>query len=202
IPLIFSVAGSRESVPFPSFVEAFFLLVVFEILVEAGLRLPRVVGGAVNIVGALIIGQAAVSAGVVSPILVIVVAITAISNFALSTNYQLTSLTRVVRLSFLIASTIMGLYGISVAALAIVVYLTGLRSFGVPYMEPLAPLRLQEWQDVIYRAPKWKMGPRPGLIADQHDLQRNNTPPPTSAAEKSSEAAQKKHNSKGKRGEK
>lgn len=83
IPLVFTIAGSRETVPFPAFIEALALLFFFELLWEAGLRLPRVVGGAVSIVGALILGQGAVSAGLVSQTMTIVIAITAIANFAL-----------------------------------------------------------------------------------------------------------------------
>lgn len=177
IPLIFSMAGTRETVPFPAFFEALLLLVVWELLVEAGLRLPTVVGGAVNIVGALIIGQAAVQAGVVSPILVIVIAATAISAFAVSANYQLGSITRLIRLLFLVAGAVLGLYGMALIFLAFLIHLASLRSFGVPYLAPLAPLMTGEMKDVFYRAPKWDMRSRPAQIAGT-DMIRENTVSP------------------------
>jgi len=181
IPLVFSVAGARETVPFPAFFEALLLMVVFELLVEAGIRLPRVVGGAVNIVGALIIGQAAVQAGLVSPILVIVIAATAISNFAVSVNYQIANILRLLRILFLIFAALLGLYGMSLVLLVLLVRLASMKSFGVPYLAPLAPASPipGETKDVFYRLPKWHIKSRPHYIAGS-DLIRDNTQPPSS----------------------
>jgi len=177
IPLVFSIAGAREAVPFPAFIEALVMVFTFELLWEAGVRLPRVVGGAVNIVGALILGQAAVQAGLVSQALVIVVAGTAICNFALGSGYELASGIRLVRLGVLVAGAVLGLYGIAISFLAILIHMVGLRSFGVPYMAPWAPMRLREMKDSVYRAPWWDMTRRPELIAGE-DLTRSQTPPP------------------------
>ncbi|NLB19159.1 MAG: spore germination protein, partial [Syntrophomonadaceae bacterium] len=178
IPLVFSVAGARETVPFPAFIEALLMLLIFELLVEAGVRLPRVVGGAVNIVGALIVGQAAVEAGVVSPILVIVVAATAIASFAAATTYQIGPLTRPLRLIFLIAAGVLGLYGVGLVSLAMLVNMASLKSFGVPYLAPLAPIITAELkEDVIFRAPKWAVGPRPELIAGEDRIREGSVPP-------------------------
>lgn len=178
IPLVFSIAGARETVPFPAYLDVLLMLVIFELLWESSIRLPRVVGAAINIVGALILGQAAVQAGFVSPALVIVVAATAISNFALGSSYDLASGIRLTRLAFLTASAVMGFYGISMTFLAFMIHLASLRSFGVPYMEPLAPLRFQEMKDLVYRAPWWNMTTRPELIAGT-DATRSDTPPPS-----------------------
>ncbi len=183
IPLVFSIAGARETVPFPAFLDVLLMLVIFELLWESSIRLPRVVGAAINIVGALILGQAAVQAGLVSPALVIIVAATAISNFALGSSYDLASGIRVIRLFFLIASAAMGFYGISLTLLAFMIHLASIRSFGVPYMEPLAPMRFQEMKDLIYRAPWWDMNTRPGLIAGK-DVTRSDIPPPLPPAGK------------------
>jgi len=177
IPLIFSVAGTRETVPFPAVIEALFMLVIFELLVEAGIRLPRVVGGAVNIVGALIIGQASVQAGIVSPILVILIAATAIANFAVSSNYLFASVLRFIRLLFLIAGASLGLYGMSLVLLCLLIHMTSLKSFGVPYLTPLAPRLPVAMTDVLYRAPKWQMSSRPNYITG-NDLTRDNSQPP------------------------
>lgn len=177
IPLVFTIAGARETVPFPAYFDALFMLIIFELLWEAGIRLPRVVGGAVSIVGALILGQAAVQAGFVSPALVIVIAATAISNFALGAGYELASGIRLIRLVILTAAGLLGFYGIGLSLLGLLVYMAGLKSFGVPYMEPWMPLIPQELKDVAYRAPWWSMNSRPSLIAGK-DLIRSNTPPP------------------------
>lgn len=185
IPLVFSVAGARETVPFPAFFEALTILTIFELLWEAGVRLPRVVGAAVNIVGALILGQAAVQAGLVSQALVIVIGATAISNFALGSGYELASGIRLVRFAVLILGAVLGLYGIALSFLAFLIHLAGLRSFGVPYMAPWAPLRWDEMEDALYRAPWWDMSIRPELIAGQNHT-RSKTPspgpPPTTRA--------------------
>ncbi len=181
VPLIFGVAGARETVPFPAFFEALLLLLVFELLVEAGIRLPRVVGGAVNIVGALILGQAAVQAGVVSPILIIVIAGTAISAFAVSTTYQLSNITRPIRLLFLVGGALLGLYGLALVFLVFLIHMAGQKSFGVPYLAPLAPLVPGEMKDVISRAPKWNMHLRPSFIANRNLIRENTLPPGSSS---------------------
>ncbi|MGE5415363.1 MAG: spore germination protein [Acidobacteriota bacterium] len=180
IPLVFSVAGARELVPFPAFVESLILLLVFEILVEAGIRLPRVVGGAVNIVGALILGQAAVQAGLISPILVIIIAGTAISNFVLGSGYELSTAVRVIRIFALTASAVFGLYGLTLVIIAVLIHMAGLRSFGVPYLAPWAPFDLAGMKDVIYRTPWWSMEQRPDFISNRN-VERDKTPEPNDA---------------------
>lgn len=165
IPLIFGIAGTRESVPFPGLLEALSMLIVFELLWEAGIRLPKVIGGAVSIVGALILGQAAVQAGFVSPALVIIIALTAISNFSLGSAYDLASGVRLARLFVLFAGGTMGLYGITLSFLVISIYLTSLRSFGVPYLAPLSMISEAGGQDTLLRNPRWSMKRRPDYIA-------------------------------------
>lgn len=181
MPLVFSIAGARETIPFPAFLDALLILIIFELLWESSIRLPRVIGAAINIVGALILGQAAVQAGFVSPALVIVTAATAISNFALGSSYELASGIRLLRLAFLTAGAVLGFYGVTMLFLAFMLHLTGLRSFGLPYLAPLAPIQWREMKDIIYRAPRWDMKTRPELLAGA-DTTRVNTsrpsPPP------------------------
>lgn len=177
INLAFTIAGSRETVPFPAFIEALGLLFFFELLWEAGVRLPRVVGGAVSIVGALILGQGAVQAGLVSQAMTIVIAIAAIANFALGSAYELASAIRVLRVICLIAGSVLGFYGLGLVFLGVMVHMAGLRSFGVQYMEPYMPLRIGELGDTIYRAPRWAMSRRPSYIAGD-SLIRNRTDKP------------------------
>ncbi|NQS75853.1 MAG: spore germination protein [Peptococcaceae bacterium] len=178
IPLVFTIAGTREVVPFPAIVDALFLLIVFEILWESSIRLPRVVGAAINIVGALILGEAAVQSSLVSPTLVIVIAVSAVANFALGSRYDLAQAVRVIRLAILVAGGMMGFYGIALVSLFFLLHMASLRSFGVPYFEPLAPLITRELKDSFYRAPLWSFKKRPVLIAGR-DTTRIDTPPPS-----------------------
>ena len=159
--LLLNIAGAREGVPFPAVIEALLLEGTFELLREAGIRLPRPVGQAVSIVGALVIGQSAVAAGIVSPLMVIVVAFAGISSFA-TPSYELAIPMRMLRFPLILLAGSLGLFGVTVGVLAIIIHLAGLRSFGVPYLSPLTPLKLTELKDVLVRAPMWAMGTRPG----------------------------------------
>ncbi|NOU93842.1 spore germination protein [Paenibacillus sp. LMG 31456] len=150
--LLFSLASQREGVPFPAFIEAFLMEVSFEILREAGLRMPRGIGQTVSIVGTLVIGQSAVEAGIVSGAMVVVVAITAISSFIIP-SYTFSSSVRMLRFSFMFLSASFGLYGIMVGLFALVLHLSSLSSFGVPYMSSFGPMIWRNQQDLLYRAP-------------------------------------------------
>lgn len=161
--LLVSIAAAREGVPFPAFVEALLMEATFEVLREAGVRLPRPVGQAVSIVGALVIGDAAVSAGLVSPAMVIVVSLTAISSFTIP-SYSGSFAVRLLRFPIIMAAAALGLFGIMVALLAILIHLCSLRSFGVPYLSPIAPTSWRDLKDVFVRAPWWKMFTRPRTI--------------------------------------
>ncbi|WP_243292463.1 spore germination protein [Bacillus sp. FJAT-47783] len=152
--LALRIAGARSGVPFPAIFEALIMEISFEILREAGVRLPRVAGQAVSIVGALIIGQAAVDAGLVSPIMVIAVALTGISSFT-NANYSLAMVTRILRFPLMIVASILGMPGITIALLMLLTYMASIKSFGVPYLSPIAPLTVQDLKDTIIRFP-WK----------------------------------------------
>ncbi|MBO9128995.1 spore germination protein [Bacillus sp. 165] len=147
--LLVSIAAQREGVPFPVIVEALIMEVTFEVLREAGIRMPRAVGQALSIVGALILGQAAVQAGFVSAAIVIIVSITAIASFALP-HYNIGITARILRFFLLIASSFFGLYGILIGSLMIVIHMCSLRSFSVPYVAPIAPFRLDEQKDALF----------------------------------------------------
>lgn len=158
-PLMISIAAGREGIPFPAFVEALIMETIFEILREAGVRMPRAIGQAVSIVGALVIGQAAVEAGLVSPGMVIVVAITAISNFSIPA-YSMGIAVRILRYPLMGLAAMAGLYGIFIGIGMIMVHLCSLRSFGVPYMTPFSPFDLREQQDSLLRLPKVSLAER------------------------------------------
>ncbi|WP_419955000.1 spore germination protein [Neobacillus niacini] len=158
--LIFSVAASREKVPFPAVIEALLMEITFEALREAGLRLPRPIGSTVSIVGALVVGQAAVEAGIVSAPLVIVVATTGIASFMFP-SYPLTGAIRLLRFFLIFLAATLGFYGILLGIFFILVHLVQLRSFGVPYMSPIAPFHFNNLKDIFIRVPWWMISERP-----------------------------------------
>ena len=160
--LAVSLAIQREHVPYPAVVEALVMQIIFEILVEAGLRLPKTLGQAVSIVGALVIGEAAVRAGLISEAMVIVVSATAISSF-LFPAYSLSLVIRLLRIPMIILSASLGLFGIFVGIMLVLIHLVNLRSFGVPYLTGIAPFVSQSQRDIIMRAPWWKMLRRPKI---------------------------------------
>ncbi|MEW9699174.1 spore germination protein [Paenibacillus sp. SI8] len=158
--LLISMASSREAVPFPAFVEALIMEITFEALREAGVRLPKQIGAAVSIVGALVIGQAAVQAGLVSAPMVIVVAITGISSFMIP-RYVTGIAIRMLRFPLIILAGTLGLLGIMMGMIALVLHMSSLRSFGVPYLDTIATPKMNQLKDVLIRAPWWMMDSRP-----------------------------------------
>lgn len=168
--LAFSIAASREGVPFPAFVEATTMGVTMELLREAGIRLPKPIGQTIGIVGGLVIGEAAVQAGVVSTIMVIVVAITAISSFALPA-YSIAITYRILLFGFMMAASFMGLYGIALGFIILFIHMSNLTSLGIPYMAPFAPLIFSDWRDIIIRSPVSGLTKRPKYLSTK-DKQR------------------------------
>ncbi len=165
--LILSFAAAREPSPFPTVVEAFLMEFVFEGLREAGVRLPKAVGSAVSIVGALVLGQAAVDAGLVDAPIVIMVALGGIASFA-TPRYNFGISYRLLRFPVLFLAGVFGLLGIAFAFLAILIHQVNLRSFGTPYMTPVAPIVLPSIQDAMARIPRWGLNKRPILTAGRN----------------------------------
>jgi hypothetical protein len=168
--LTLAIAGSRVGVPFPAIIEALLMEIVLELLQEASIRLPRVIGQTVSIVGGLVIGQAAVQAGIISPLMVIVVSITAICSYTL-TDYSLSLATRAVRIPFMFMAATFGAFGIGIGIVFVIGYMSSLKSFGVRYLEPITPYRLGDWKDTLIRAPQWTLGKRPEFL-NPEDSQR------------------------------
>ncbi len=160
--LLFTMIKAREGIPYPAIFEAFILLIIFEILREAGLRLPRPIGPTVSIVGALVMGDAAVSAGIVGAPMLIVIAITAVSGFVVP---QLADASAVLRVLLLIMTGIFGGYGLVLGIILLFIHLGSLKSFGVDYMSPIAPMNIESLKDLFIRAPIPKMKTRPSMIA-------------------------------------
>jgi spore germination protein KA len=162
--LIITIASGREVVPFPVLLEAIMMEIAFELMREAGLRMPKPVGQAVSIVGSLVIGQAAVQAGIVSPFMVIIVALTGIASFAIP-NYAASFSIRLVRFPLLIAAGTLGLLGFSVMFTLLAIHALTLRSFGESYLAPATPFQPNDQKDSIIRFPWWKMQSRPMSIS-------------------------------------
>lgn len=157
---LITIAKSQEATPFPAVVEAFIMEIMFEALREAGVRLPKAVGSAISIVGALVLGQAAVQAGIISAPMVIVVASTGIASFTIP-RFNLGTGIRMLRFPLLALAGTLGFFGITIGLLLILLHMASLRSFGIPYFSPLAPLTRGSLRDVLIRAPWWGMKTRP-----------------------------------------
>ncbi|MEH7248197.1 spore germination protein [Neobacillus niacini] len=160
LKLLLSVGASREKVPFPPFIEAIIMEITLEMLREAGVRLPAKIGQTVGIVGGIVIGQAAVQAGIVSNIMVIVVALTAIASFIIP-NYDMGAAIRMLRFPMMIAASLFGFVGLTVGLMTLIAHFVALESLGTPYGSPLAPLRFTDWKDLFIRFPVWSNVKRP-----------------------------------------
>jgi len=168
--LLISIAEGRNRVPFPAVLEAFLMLFTFDILREAGVRLPKTVGQTVGIVGAIVLGQASVEAGLISPIMVIVVSTTAIASFAVPSQADSGT---VLRYIYLFLAAFAGGFGVIMGLLITLVHLSSLRSFGTPYLWPVVPLNLPAMKDVFIRMPLWTLSKRPqAIIWQDYDSNR------------------------------
>lgn len=170
--LALSISATRAEVPFPSLVEAIAMEATLEMLREAGLRLPKMLSQTVGIVGGLVIGQAAVEAGIVSPVLVIVVAITAISTF-LVPAYNASIALRMLRFPLMLLAGSLGLFGLILGALLILAHLVSLKSFGIHYFSPIVPYRTRDWKDLLVRAPLPYLKERPEILHSSNSKRMN-----------------------------
>ncbi|PAB56310.1 spore germination protein [Anaeromicrobium sediminis] len=168
------VAGSRMNVPFPPFIEIFIMEITLELLREAGERLPSSVGGIIGIVGGLVLGQAAVEAGIVSPLLVIVVAVTAIASSVMP-NYSISVGLRIFRFTVMIFASMLGLYGIVLGAILILTHLCTLDSFGIAYLTPFVSTqgRARDFKDSFIKMPIQSMKKRSAYLQRQDSTKLN-----------------------------
>jgi len=165
--LLFSLIAARSGVPFPTIVEVLVMILIFEMLRESGLRLPKGLGQTVSIVGALVLGQAAVEARFISAPVVIVIAITAITSFMF---YPMNGTIMICRLYITLLGGLFGLYGLTLGLISITIHMFSLRSFGIVYMGYIGSLKGQEAKDTIIRAPWWYMHIRPRSISKRNNI--------------------------------
>lgn len=164
-PLVLAIAAQREGVPFPAIFEALLMEVAFEILREAAVRLPKIYGPAISIVGVLILGEAAVRAGLVSSAMIIVVALTAIASFV-TPIFSLSIAVRLLRFPIILLAGTLGLFGVVFGFSVVAIHVSSLRSFGVPFLEPIAPVVLSDLKDAFIRLPWWAMDTRPEFVGE------------------------------------
>lgn len=159
--LLLSIAASREGVPFPTIIEAIILGLFFELLREGGTRLPTVIGEAVSIVGAIILGEAAVTAKLASSPMIVVTALTGIASFLVP---QSLGSIIIIRLILILLAAFLGLYGFMFGVIGMFIHLMSIRSFGVPFMSSMGSISLQDLKDNMIRAPWWYMYLRPKIL--------------------------------------
>ncbi len=160
--LLMAIAGTRERVPFPSIIEIFMMEIAFELIREAGLRVPSPIGPTIGIVGALILGQAAVQANIISPIVIIVIALSGLSSFIIS-DVSMNFAIRIARFLFIFTAGFMGVYGATALFTVGLFYLVSLKSFGTPYFAPMTPHFFSS-KDLIVRHVPMKERFRPGYL--------------------------------------
>lgn len=160
-PLLLSISAARSGIPFPTVFEAIALGLVFEMLREGGVRLPTAIGQAVSIVGAIVLGEAAVNARIVSAPMTIVTALTGISGFLVP---GLLGTSLMLRIILLLMAYFFGLFGYMFGVIGIFIQLFSMRSFGIPYMMAWGSVRPMEIKDTVIRAPWWYMKTRPKLL--------------------------------------
>ncbi len=173
--LLFAIEASRERVPFPSLIEILIMEIAFEFIREAGIRIPGPLGPSLGIIGGLILGQAAVAANIVSPILIIIVAVTGIGSFAIP-NFSLGYAYRILKFVYIFLGATAGFLGITTGLFLQGIWLTSAKSFGVPFMAPMGPITKGEMADQILRAPIWRQEKRPDFL----NVKNNKKQPPIS----------------------
>ena len=160
--ILIAIAKAKENVPFPSFFEIMLMELSFELIREAGIRIPGIIGNTIGIIGALILGQAAVEANLVNPVLIIVIAVTGLGNFAIP-NFSLAASIRLLRFPFILVGAFLGFYGIALGIVILLASLVSHKSFGVPYLAPVAP-KTQRSMDILFRWPIWVQELRPDYV--------------------------------------
>lgn len=161
--LLYSISAARENVPFPSLIELLLMDISFEMIREAGIRMPGPIGSTLGIVGGLILGQAAVSAKIVSPIMIIIIAITGIGSFA-TPDYSLSWTYRILRIIFIFLSALMGFFGIATGIFVYSIYLGAQMSFGVPILSPMPRTGSRSMSNSLFVNPIWRREKRPGYL--------------------------------------
>jgi spore germination protein KA len=170
--LVLTAAAAREGTPFPTFIEVTITEILFLLLRESGIRMPRPIGQTVSFIGALVIGEAAVTAGILSAPMIIIGALSAISSFIIPSLYDSVTFFRYL---LIVLSSIFGMHGIILGLIILVIHMCSLRSFGIPYFEPFAPTVWGELKDSFIRAPLWLLKYRPRLVTGKRSKKQSSS---------------------------
>ena len=162
-PLLATISLARIGLPFPGPLEAFMMIGLFELFREASERLPKAVGQTIAVVGGIVIGDAAIRAGLVSATLLVVAAVTAVARFTL-VNQSLVGTVTVLRFIVLILSSMFGMYGFILSVITLIFYLSTLKSFNIPYLAPLSPLNIKDAFASVLRKPWQSVQKRPAIL--------------------------------------
>ncbi|SDN37924.1 GerA spore germination protein [Paenibacillus sp. yr247] len=171
-PLVATISSSRLGLPLSGPMDFIMMLLLFELFREAGARLPKVVGQTVTVVGGLIVGDAAIRSGITSPTTLVVTSISTISMYTL-VNQSLAGTVTVLRIMILMVSTFFGIYGFMISLMGLVLYLSTLESFGVPYLSPVSPPIFREIIPSLLAKPWIKMKRRPKMLSPKDDTRHD-----------------------------
>lgn len=174
-PLVATISSSRLGLPLSGPLDFIIMLLLFELFREAGARLPKVVGQTVTVVGGLIVGDAAIRSGITSPTTLVITSISTIAMYTL-VNQTLAGTITLLRILILLESTIFGIYGYMVSLIGLILYMSTLESFGVPYLSPLSPPRFKELIPAIFARPFGRMKSRPKMLSPKDSTRQNEDP--------------------------
>ncbi|MER2190279.1 MAG: spore germination protein [Solibacillus sp.] len=170
-PLLATVVQANTGLPLPSSLEMLLMVFMFELLREAGLRLPTIIGSTIGVVGGLIIGDAAIRAGITSPAMVVVIAVSTIAAFTL-VNQSLVSAISIVRIFFILMASILGFFGVFISFFIVLLYLANLRVLGVPYLNFANDFSLKNWAKAFLRLPQKQYKKRPKMLHTQDETRK------------------------------
>ncbi|TGE31346.1 spore germination protein [Desulfosporosinus sp. Sb-LF] len=166
LQVLFVLLESRSKMPFTPFWEAFLMLIIIEIIIEASLRMPTKTGQTLGVIGGIVIGQASVDAGFASKVLIVTVGISTIASF-LVPNYFMVKANRLLLFGFLFLSSVLGIFGMVLGTIGLLAHLNGMTSLKQPYFAPVAPLHINDWKDLFIRAPLRWIKTRPEYLHPQ-----------------------------------
>lgn len=175
VPLLATISNSRHGLPFPVPLEAFIMLFLFEIFNEAGKRLPQAMGQTITVVGGLIIGDAAIRAGITSPTIIVAVAIAIVASSTLE-NQTLNGVTAHLRIGIALLSSIFGMFGFLISFIGLILYLSSLESYGVPYLSPFSPFVQNDFSKAVLKKPSDSTKKRPRILHPLDKTARRDKP--------------------------
>lgn len=175
VNLLFNIGTQRAAVPFPAVIEIALIMLIFELLRETLLRIPKPLGFSIGIVGSLVIGQAGMTAEIVTAVALILLSVKAMANFVMP--YPMDTVNRFLKYVFLIPSSAFGLLGTFACVMILIMHLCIIKSFGVPYMYPYAPSGLGDLKDSLFRFPLWRLHTRPKHISVQNSVREHTVSP-------------------------